>query len=261
MKTKRTNYLKHFVVWLSLCTLAWIPTASALYNSTAGRWLSRDPIEERGGKALYSFARNGTPTAVDALGLVPVSSPQLREIWGGLTRGKCGMFSYTIYWSLDLAGPPADSSVGGLIVQYVEATFNVTDCAGTAIDISSLSRPPSTFPHLDPSDWPFYEAWTIPPNRRTPQPPSAARDVWSMPEFPACTIGTITISGSAEYYDGESLPSNFWPDPTKPSGQLPASLHFIPPFSPPTSGPLSRRLTASWNCCPNSRRDTIVTFN
>jgi len=39
------------------------------YAPDLGRWASRDPIGEQGGLLLYVFTQNGTPNAVDALGL------------------------------------------------------------------------------------------------------------------------------------------------------------------------------------------------
>jgi RHS repeat-associated protein len=39
------------------------------YNPELGRWLSRDPIEERGGVNLYAFVGNSTVDYVDYLGL------------------------------------------------------------------------------------------------------------------------------------------------------------------------------------------------
>jgi hypothetical protein len=47
-------------------------TAQAFYNPTTGRWLSRDPIEERSGENLYTFLRNNAETEVDFLGLLGV---------------------------------------------------------------------------------------------------------------------------------------------------------------------------------------------
>jgi RHS repeat-associated protein len=38
------------------------------YNPSTGRWLSRDPIEERGGRNLYGFGHNSPITGVDPLG-------------------------------------------------------------------------------------------------------------------------------------------------------------------------------------------------
>jgi len=39
------------------------------YSPELGRWISRDPIEEEGGKNLYVFVRNRAPSVVDAIGL------------------------------------------------------------------------------------------------------------------------------------------------------------------------------------------------
>ena len=39
------------------------------YNPDTGRWLSRDPIEEQGGKNLYSVIQNNMINAIDMLGL------------------------------------------------------------------------------------------------------------------------------------------------------------------------------------------------
>jgi hypothetical protein len=39
------------------------------YNTSTGRWLSRDPLGERGGKNLYGFAWNDPLSYLDPLGL------------------------------------------------------------------------------------------------------------------------------------------------------------------------------------------------
>jgi hypothetical protein len=49
----------------ALCTTQ---TANAFYNPQAGRWLNRDPIEERGGINLYAAAANDLLARVDPLG-------------------------------------------------------------------------------------------------------------------------------------------------------------------------------------------------
>jgi RHS repeat-associated protein len=41
------------------------------YNASTGRWLTRDPAGERGGKALYAFVRNRPSSLIDRLGLKP----------------------------------------------------------------------------------------------------------------------------------------------------------------------------------------------
>lgn len=45
------------------------------YSPQAGRWLSRDPIEEQGGVNLYGFVGNNPVNLVDPLGLSSVSAP------------------------------------------------------------------------------------------------------------------------------------------------------------------------------------------
>ncbi len=44
--------------------------ALAFYNSQTGRWLSRDPIGERGGANVYEFARNNAVQSIDPDGRV-----------------------------------------------------------------------------------------------------------------------------------------------------------------------------------------------
>ena len=44
-------------------------SAQAFYNQSTGRWLSRDPIEEKGGKNLYGFVGNDSINHFDKLGL------------------------------------------------------------------------------------------------------------------------------------------------------------------------------------------------
>ena len=56
-----------------LALLAWLllpQTANCFYNSSTGRWLSRDPIEENGGQSLYAVCSNDCVNKVDPLGLV-----------------------------------------------------------------------------------------------------------------------------------------------------------------------------------------------
>src|SRR6056297_28042 len=44
------------------------------YNPDLGRWVSRDPIGERGGLNLYIFILNRAPITVDKLGLIDLCS-------------------------------------------------------------------------------------------------------------------------------------------------------------------------------------------
>lgn len=65
MKSK----VKGFV--LTAMALLFVQSAWAFYNPSIGRWLSRDPIGERGGKNLYGYVRNEAVNRTDYLGLRP----------------------------------------------------------------------------------------------------------------------------------------------------------------------------------------------
>lgn len=64
MKTKHILILTLLLLSLSLAR-----EAQAFYNPSTGRWLSRDPIEEKGGKSLYGFVGNNSVIHIDTLGL------------------------------------------------------------------------------------------------------------------------------------------------------------------------------------------------
>jgi len=56
---------------LLFIALAVLP-ASAFYNPATGRWLSRDPIGERGGNNIYAFVQNVPTSKIDYLGHLTV---------------------------------------------------------------------------------------------------------------------------------------------------------------------------------------------
>jgi hypothetical protein len=67
---------------LGMASCAWllaVATANAFYNPQTGRWLSRDPIGEKGGRNVCIFGRNDPIGSHDVLGLIL-----------SLTCRKCG---------------------------------------------------------------------------------------------------------------------------------------------------------------------------
>jgi hypothetical protein len=74
MKIKDVNLTKtlRLAAW-PLCALAlWLLTvqsAHCYYNPTTGRWISRDPVAEKGGMNTSSFVANDPVAKVDLLGL------------------------------------------------------------------------------------------------------------------------------------------------------------------------------------------------
>jgi len=64
MKTKQIRAT--WMVLLGLLLLA--DTTPAFYNPTVGKWISRDPIEERGGRNLTAFVGNDPMQRIDSDG-------------------------------------------------------------------------------------------------------------------------------------------------------------------------------------------------
>ncbi len=61
-----------FLMLAVLC-IAGARQASAFYNPGTGRWLSKDPLEERAGANLYAFTYNRPTLAIDRDGLSVMS--------------------------------------------------------------------------------------------------------------------------------------------------------------------------------------------
>lgn len=64
--------MKRILVFLTLFT-ALAGIAQAFYDPGAGRWVSRDPIEEEGGANMYGFSGNNSVGDFDKLGLAVIS--------------------------------------------------------------------------------------------------------------------------------------------------------------------------------------------
>jgi hypothetical protein len=76
MKTNTRTFLT-----IPLAILLLMPfTAQCYYNASTGRWMSRDPIQEKGGADLYAFVNEDPVSRYDALGL-------FRDDW--MTACKC----------------------------------------------------------------------------------------------------------------------------------------------------------------------------
>ena len=58
------------------------------YNPETGRWLSRDPIEERGGINLYGFVNNGGVNFIDKLGQARIKTEVYVRSMGSLSPFK-----------------------------------------------------------------------------------------------------------------------------------------------------------------------------
>ncbi len=84
MNFKTAYLIAGLGVWLASAQTGW-----SFYNPSTGRWLSRDPINERGGLNLYLAMQNDLVQHIDAAGLdVTVPTPAEKE-WSDLGCGDC----------------------------------------------------------------------------------------------------------------------------------------------------------------------------
>lgn len=61
--------IRHRLALLTALVFLAPAPAYCFYNPSTGRWISRDPVEEEGGKNLFAFLRNEAIHGWDAVGL------------------------------------------------------------------------------------------------------------------------------------------------------------------------------------------------
>lgn len=81
---KAYNPTFFFLLAAALTSLGTTP-AKAFYNQGTGRWLSRDPVGERGGTSLYGFNANNPVALIDPLGLAYTIGNLDPTGWWGVT--------------------------------------------------------------------------------------------------------------------------------------------------------------------------------
>ena len=94
------------------------------HNPTTGRWLSRDPIQEKGGPNLYAFVENNSVNIFDLMGLCPV------------TKNAVPVSKYTPEgplavapgWHLGGYQDPYESKWGGTITDKWDINLLFTKC-------------------------------------------------------------------------------------------------------------------------------------
>jgi hypothetical protein len=162
---------------------------------------------------------------------------------GGPTQTDCGGFLWSIGWVLR----NASSSTIGIIVQKVEIARDVKDCAGNPVAYNGRG--------LNPGWYPMWEAWYVNGGVVTPAV-GAVNDRYGQTPLGDSTTGRTEVHGTAEYYDGATLPSSFTVTNAPPAWSLPSTT------SQPTiaggTGPVDHSLTATWDCCTTTKTTTIT---
>lgn len=231
---------------LSFAILALISSQSfANYHPEEGRWISRDPIGERGGQNLYGFVKNDCITKTDKLGLAATVSGTTK-----IDMQDCGSFDWQFDWILrDLT---ADMPQDGSIIQEMQWRVKVRDCEDGHV-IKKFDT------HI------YTEAFIISGGTLASDPDSwrfSAEDFLADEEVKCGTYGLLEENmwtGIANYYDYRPDPNHGWVQnpPVQgggfehPWGGLWGMQGVIDLGKPAAIG-YERRLKISWNCCNNS---------
>lgn len=174
-----------------------------------------------------------------------------------LPGDPCGNFSWGVQWKLSEA-----TAKGGWVVQHVETTFDIKDCNGKQVDVKAL-----TSGDTDPANWPLWEAWQI--GRCETGTGKLIDDSYTMclytePPNVNCgghnstikTSGRVEVKGTAEFFDGLSLPKDFVATGKPPTGSLPITR--TAPTLAGGTGSLDHSAIATWDCCEGNDHNTKV---
>jgi len=140
---------------------------------------------------------------------------------------------WSVQWKLDHA-----SQSGGWIVQNISASFDVEDAFGS----------PFAHPAND-GNWDYWEAWRVPAGSSVTSYAAHGDildDTYNMPGAGMGTTGTVTIAGSARFYEGLDLPSSFAAGNVAHAGMLPSTSVDPALFVNPSTPAVSHTYTWMW---------------
>jgi hypothetical protein len=213
-------------LFLSIMLLAIsLQPASAFYNPQTGRWLNRDPIEERGGTTIFCFLSNDPLNHIDKDGRISV---QLQS----LTVNKCGGFAASFIYTLE--NYPSED---GYIVQEVTITETVAAC----------NLAPKSIPDH------FWEAWAVSAGTQA-APVSVTDPVGRNETFGA--NGNGTYSGSIRFFLKSLADVSTW---TRDGNLLKSTSQPTWWNSTTTEPGGSRSITFDFKCCCPWLYTTVTT--
>jgi RHS repeat-associated protein len=157
------------------------------YNTGLGRWLSRDPIGEKGGLNLYTFVENATPNAVDLLGhasghggdnctctcewitkikITAVSRPNIKSTVGTLNgadititftrsaqKRKTTGVAILEYWELFSAVPQGNADLGEVAGTWYDQVAELAKAGKSSSTIDAFGKRPCI--QSADQDWPI----------------------------------------------------------------------------------------------------------
>jgi hypothetical protein len=217
-----------------------VPLSGEIHQAVAGK---DDDAPAPQLRMAVSCVRNSDGKVVSGHALTGLGKTTV----AGPTALKSGSFSWVIQWVLDKPSPK-----GGCIVQGVHTTIDVKDDKGAKVDVKAKTG-------VNPANWPLWELWEVNKGQKVTtyaETGDTADDTYAMPAMGAKTKGTISILGSAEFYEGLAKPATFKPTPGSPAGILPI-VRSQPTLAGGT-GAISHNLTATWDSTAGDETTTVA---
>jgi RHS repeat-associated protein len=202
------------------------------YDSAEGRFLQRDPSEKLFGEDLYAYASDNPVNQTDPSGRDEL---KLSVKPMGRTTGDCGEYSWRVAWRLNQA---TKHPKGGWVVQHIQAEIKAEDADENVLD------PPAS------SKAEYWEAWYISSNGISPWRPydKLWDDKYWATGRGGGTKGTISVEGTAKFYEGLDLPK---PPFKKKQGNKGAGNLWVSDEDPKLEGgtaEVKHNLKAKWDC-------------
>ncbi|MBP6603743.1 MAG: hypothetical protein KA250_18150 [Verrucomicrobiales bacterium] len=247
--------------------------ATAYYNPGSGKWLSRDPIGERGGVNLYGFVSNNSVGTIDYLGNAPIQAVPIQytlkyRTSHGPEYGDCGNARWDIDWIVS-SSTGAPNANGLQIYQSFSITGWVSSCDNNARRVPIPARGGQ-------------ELWQLSPQGSA----LGLRDTWSEGNWRSaigkCSgevaiVGTAKIIGTGltgnDVLANPNLGANPGPSPTNQllgeGRPAPGLAHLVPNPNPGSqfnqeiqngvshSNTVNREWKIKWNCCTGKKTKEV----
>lgn len=188
------KYVGVFCLLLGLGVVLIPGTGQCFYNPNSGRWLSRDPAGEKGGRNLYAFVRN-------TLGVDPLGLAQLHYIdhpkWEVVDLNAANPFIHEFLWvghylTFDASDASQLGNRGVLLVSH-RSVANITDC------VSRKSVQPVSH------NWFFANRFTLNSDGTIPGNGANNGELFTDDQFHVFTqIGNFSMAGMYNRYSGSA---------------------------------------------------------
>jgi len=205
-----------------------------------------EPLIPIGGNGDGKKAATGAATATAKAATAKATPPKLdKATVSGPRADDCGGFKWVVQWKLD-----KKTTTGGWVVQKVNYSHSVKNCDGKPHPLDASDG------LWDPSWVPYWEAWQINKDHdvttfaETGDTEDDTFEVGSTPD----TKGNLKITGSAQFYDGLTLPASMKATHAAPAWDLPTTKS-APKLTGGT-GAIDHSIKAKWNCCKDSKSKT-----